>query len=73
MSQIRIKLVRSRIGTTPYQRKCLDALGLKRLQKSRAFNDTPAIRGIVRKIPHLLEVCEEAAIVEQRGAKDAAA
>lgn len=58
MKQIKIRLVKSRIGTTPHQRKCLDALGLRKMQKTRVFNDTPAIRGIVRKIPHLLEVIE---------------
>lgn len=58
MKQIRVKLVRSRIGTTPHQRKCLDALGLRKMQKSRTFNDTPAIRGIINKIPHLVEVTE---------------
>lgn len=59
MKQIKVKLVRSRIGTTPHQRKCLDALGLKKMQKTRIFNDTPAIRGIINKIPHLLEVTEK--------------
>lgn len=58
MNQIKIKLVKSRIGATPHQRKCLDALGLRRMQKVRTFNDTPAIRGIVRKVPHLVEIVE---------------
>ena len=56
MKQISVRLVRSRIGTTPHQRKCLDALGLRRMQKARVFSDTPAIRGIIRKIPHLVMV-----------------
>lgn len=54
--QIRIKLVRSRIGTTPHQRKMLDALGLRRMQTVKTFNDTPAIRGIIAKVPHLVAV-----------------
>lgn len=58
MKQIKVKLVRSRIGTTPHQRKMLDALGLKRMQKVRTFNDTPAIRGIIEKVPHLVAVVE---------------
>ena len=58
MAQIKIKLVRSRIGTTPEQRRCLDALGLRRREKTRTFNDTPAIRGIIRKVPHLVEIVE---------------
>lgn len=58
MKQIKIKLVRSRIGTTPHQRKMLDSLGLRRMQKVRTFNDTPAIRGIINKIPHLVAIVE---------------
>lgn len=56
MKQIKVKLVRSRIGTTPHQRKCLDALGLRKMQKVRTFNDTPQIRGIIRKVPHLVAI-----------------
>lgn len=58
MKQIKIKLVRSRIGTSPHQRRMLDALGLRKMQKVRVFNDTPAIRGIVEKIPHLVEIVQ---------------
>ena len=56
MENIRIKLVRSRIGTTPHQRKMLDALGLRKLNSEKCFRDTPAIRGIVKKIPHLVAI-----------------
>lgn len=58
MKQIKIKLVRSRIGASPHQRKMLDALGLRKMQKVRVFNNTPAIRGIVEKIPHLVEIVQ---------------
>lgn len=56
MAEIKVKLVRSRIGTTPHQRKMLDALGLKRREMVKTFRDTPAIRGIIEKIPHLVTV-----------------
>lgn len=56
MDQIKVKLVRSRIGTTPHQRKMLDALGLHRMEKVRTFNDTRAIRGIIEKVSHLVSV-----------------
>lgn len=56
MAQIKVRLVRSRIGTTPHQRKLLDSLGLRKLNSSRVFNDTPAIRGIIKKVPHLVNV-----------------
>ncbi len=58
MTEIKVKLVRSRIGTTPAQRRLLDALGLKRRESVRTFKDTPAIRGIIAKVPHLVAVVE---------------
>ena len=58
MSEIRIKLIRSRIGTTPAQRRQLDALGLKRREMVKTLRDTPAIRGIIRKVSHLVAVVE---------------
>ena len=59
METIKIKLVRSRIGTSPHQRKMLDALGLRKTNSVKSFRDTPAIRGIVRKIPHLVAIVAE--------------
>ena len=56
MAQITIMLVRSRAGTTPAQRQCLDALGLKRREVKKTLNDTPAIRGIINKVPHLVTI-----------------
>lgn len=56
MAQIKIKLIRSRIGITPHQRKMLDALGLRKLNKEKLFTKTSAIEGIVKKIPHLVAV-----------------
>lgn len=58
MKEITVKLIRSRIGTSPHQRKCLDALGLRKLQMEKTFRDTPQIRGIIRKVPHLVTVIE---------------
>lgn len=59
MNQIKVELVRSRIGTTPHQRKLLDALGLRKMRKVKVFNDTPAIRGIIEKVPHLVAIIAE--------------
>jgi len=56
MSEIRIQLVRSRIGTTPAQRRVLDALGLRRREAVKTFKDTPAVRGMIAKVVHLVEV-----------------
>lgn len=58
MTEIKVKLVRSRIGTTPAQRRMLDALGLKRRETVKTFKDTPAIRGIIAKVSHLVAVVD---------------
>ena len=58
MSEIKVKLVRSRIGTTPHQRKLLDSLGLRKLQAVKVHKDTPAIRGILAKVPHLVKIMD---------------
>ena len=58
MAEIKVKLVRSRIGSTPAPRKLLDSLGLKRRERGKTFKDTPAIRGIIAKVPHMVAVVE---------------
>ena len=58
IKQIRITLVRSAIGYTKDQKATVRALGLHRLHSSVVRPDTPAIRGMVNKINHLLEVEE---------------
>ena len=58
MAEIKIKLVRSRIGCKPVQKKTLDALGLRRRETVRTFKDTPALRGMIAKVIHLVEVSE---------------
>jgi large subunit ribosomal protein L30 len=56
MGMIRIELIRSRIGALPKQRRILDALGLRRMHTVREFQDTPAIRGMVFKVAHMIKV-----------------
>jgi large subunit ribosomal protein L30 len=58
MAQIKVKLVRSRIACKPSQKKNLDALGLTRCGKEKTFEDSPAIRGMIAKVSHLVEVSE---------------
>lgn len=58
MAEITVKLVRSRIGTTPAQRKLLDSLGLKRREQVKSFKYTPAIRGIIAKVSHLVALVD---------------
>jgi large subunit ribosomal protein L30 len=56
MAQLKIKLAKSRIATTPLQRKVLDALGLKRREAVKSFEDNAAVRGMIAKVVHLVEV-----------------
>ena len=58
MSKLCIKQVRSAIGRKKDQKKTLIALGITKLGREVIHNDTPQIRGMVRKISHLLEVSE---------------
>lgn len=56
MSTIKIKQVKSRIGAPKDQKRTLDALGLKKLNRVVEHEDTPAIRGMVRKVNHLVQI-----------------
>jgi large subunit ribosomal protein L30 len=58
MSQIRVRQVRSGIGTKPKHRGTLRALGLGRIGKTHVFPDRPEIRGMIAKVPHLVTVEE---------------
>ena len=58
MSKIQIKLVRSVIGTTPNQRKNVEALGLKNRESVVIKEDNAQIRGMINKVSHLVEVTE---------------
>jgi len=52
--KIKVKMIRSASGSTVRQRKTLLGLGLKKLNRPRLLNDTPAIRGMIAKVAHLL-------------------
>ena len=56
MSEIKVKLIRSRIGTTPAQKKVLDAMGLVRREQVKTLKDNSAVRGMIAKVSHLVEV-----------------
>lgn len=53
---IKIKLVRSPIGCSPNQRKTLDAMGLRKIRAEKEFKDSPAVRGMIEKVKHMVEV-----------------
>ena len=57
---LKITLRRSRIGSTPQQRAALQGLGLRRMQASVVRPDDPAIRGLISRVVHLVEVAPAA-------------
>jgi large subunit ribosomal protein L30 len=53
-----VTLVRSPIGYTKDQKQTVLALGLRRMHQTIEHRDTPAVRGMIRKIEHLVKVEE---------------
>ena len=57
--KIRIQYYRSSIGYNEQQKLVVKGLGLRKLNAIREAEDTPAIRGMVAKVPHLLRILEQ--------------
>lgn len=55
---LKVKLVRSTIGSKPMHRKTIEALGLKKIGQVVEKQDNPQIRGMIAKVIHLIEVEE---------------
>jgi len=55
---IKVTLVRSPIGYTKDQKDTAKALGLRRLHQTVEHKDNPALRGMIRKIIHLVQIEE---------------
>ena len=56
--KISVQLVRSAIGSTEKQRSNLRGLGLKKIGVTRELENTPAVRGMARKVDYLVRVEE---------------
>jgi len=56
MSAVKIKQVRSAVGTNPSQRATLQALGLGRIGRAVERKDSPQLQGQLRVVSHLVEV-----------------
>jgi len=54
-----VKQIASPARRPDVQRQTLIGLGLNKMHKTRELEDTPSIRGMVRSIPHLVEIIEE--------------
>ena len=55
--KVKVTLVKSVIGTKQSHRATVRGLGLKRLNSSAVLEDTPAVRGMIRKVAYLVK-CE---------------
>ena len=58
MKQLKITLIRSKIGILENQRATVDALGLRKIGSFKIHNDTPVTRGMLAKVAHLVKVEE---------------
>ena len=59
IKKILIKQVKSGIGYRKKSKETLKALGLRKMNQTVEKNDSPAIRGMIEKVSHLLEVIEK--------------
>jgi large subunit ribosomal protein L30 len=56
--KLKITLLRSTIGFNRTQAKTVEGMGLRRIRHSVELPDTPATRGMILKVRHLIEVTE---------------
>jgi len=57
-AKIKVQYYRSAIGFTVHQKLVVKGLGLGKLNSTREVSDTPAIRGMIAKVPHLVRIVE---------------
>jgi large subunit ribosomal protein L30 len=58
--RIVVEQIKSPIGRPASQRATLIGLGLNRIGRRSSLKDTPAVRGMIAKVAHLVRVVEEA-------------
>lgn len=56
--KIQVQLYRSVICTPRWMRTIVSTMGLRKMNSKKVFNDNPAIRGMVAKVPHLVKLTE---------------
>lgn len=57
--KITVKLKKSTISCTEKQKANVRGLGLRKTGTSRTLENTPAVRGMIKKVIHLLEITEK--------------
>ena len=55
-SKIKVTQIRSRIGTQKKQKACLSGLGLRKINNFSVLENTPAVRGMIKKVSHLVRI-----------------
>ena len=58
MATIKIQQIKSKIGYPVDQKRTLEALGLRKIGQVVGKEDTPALRGMIRKVHHLVTVID---------------
>jgi large subunit ribosomal protein L30 len=58
MPKVRVTQIASVLGRKPGQKETLVGLGLNKLRRTRELEDTPSVRGMIRKVAHLVKVEE---------------
>lgn len=66
---VKVKLMRSKIGASRPQRENLRGLGLRKVHDERELEDTPAVRGMIARVSHLLAVSPGSAQAKVKTAK----
>ena len=58
MAKVRVTQIASVLGRKPGQKETLIGLGLNKIRRTRELEDTPSVRGMIRKVAHLIKVEE---------------
>ena len=56
---IKVQYYRSAIGFDENQKRVVKGFGFRKLNAVRELNDTPALRGMIAKVPHLVRILED--------------
>lgn len=55
---IKVKLIRGLAGKSELQKKTIYSLGLRKINEVQEHQDNPVIRGMIRKVSHMLQIIE---------------
>jgi large subunit ribosomal protein L30 len=58
MSKLKVTKIKSTINRPENQKRIMEALGLRKIDQSNEMNDSPAVRGMINKVQHLIRVEE---------------